>query len=60
MISLSKGFEHWTTHLDVSIEKPMQIVGQKRIGQLLCPREVFNTNKSVISRCVAEILSSEL
>ena len=48
MISLSKDFDHWATHLGVSIEKLMQIVGPKRIGKLLCSRKVVGANKGVI------------
>ena len=60
MISLSKRFEHGTTHLDVTIEKPVQIVGPKRIGQLLRPREVVDANKSIVSYGVTDALRSEL
>ena len=48
MISLRKGVNHWATHLGVCIEKPMQFVWTKPIGQLLRPREVVDANKGVI------------
>lgn len=60
MISLSKGFEHWATHIGVGIEKSMQSVWPKRIGELLRPREVVDANKGVIGRGEIDALCREL
>ena len=60
MISLGNRFEHGTTRISVSIEKPMQVVGTKRIGKLLRPREVVDANKSIVSHGVTDALRSEL
>ena len=60
MISLGKAFEHGATHLGVSIEKPVQVVGPKRIGQLLCPRKVVDANKGVIRHGKTDALCREL
>ncbi len=59
MISLRKGVNHWTTHLGLSFEKPVQIVGPKRIGQLLRPREIVDANKSIVSHCITKALNSK-
>ncbi len=37
----------------------MQIVGPKRIGQLLRPCKIINTNEGVVSRCIADTLRSK-
>ena len=60
MISLSKSFDHWATHIGVSIEKSMQIVWPKRIGEILRPREIVDANKGVIRHGEIDALCRDL